>query len=322
MAPTMLTGLSMNPGFNTYIDGLHAVLTHKGWLNCPKYALNGMTAMSFRFTVNRRLTAESATCYNWMAEHFVAADLLGVLTSQNAGFHFQPTFPLYQEHAIHSLKQAVRNDTGALIWKDGFVVVAGFDDEREVLFYSDGSGELRELPFSQFGRNVSPYWYYQLYEDMGEINRFEIYKESLLQAINKWESHDIMLPESEYACGRAAYAAMGEALKNGDFDTSGGAETIRHYAVSKQDSAKYVRMLADVWPLLEGAVHAFDQAADGWSRMVRVLEDSPNRQHISDPMKLFPLLMESRNWEDEGIQRIRSFLSEDVHNRFEQIGLR
>ncbi|MBW7458820.1 hypothetical protein K0U00_32720, partial [Paenibacillus sepulcri] len=219
MGAVLLTGQRMILESESYIDAMHGILFPMGWIACSKSMLAGMSAAAFRFTVNRRLTPESVTAYNWMAEHFLAADFLGVTASQNAGFYFQPTFPLYQRQAVAAIKDSLDRGTGAVIWKDKFVIAAGYDDEREVLYISDGTAEDYEaLPYGDFGCNRSPYWYVQTFETRIESDEMEIYLESLLQAIYKWESHDLMLPEKEYACGRSAYGAIIHALRGGHYD--------------------------------------------------------------------------------------------------------
>lgn len=217
MGSKHLTGLSMTRESRSYVDAMHGVLTHCGWFTQSKAMLAGMTVNSFRFTADRELSAESWHAYNWMAEHFLAADFIGIAASQNAGFSFSPTFPLYRKHAIAMIKQSVDNGIGAVFWKDAFVVAVGYDDEAGVLFYVDGSeraGESKRLPYAEFGRNATPYWYYQTFESSIGLDVLEIYKESFMQAIYKWETHDPMLPADVYACGKQLYHSFIDKLDN------------------------------------------------------------------------------------------------------------
>lgn len=315
MDQIILTGLTMKIESYSYIDALHAILTSKDWLACSKELMAGMAAMSFRFTVNRRLTVESSTAYNWMAEHFVAADLLGIKTSQHAGYSFQPTFPLYQKQAVRIIKQSIRQGTGVLIWKDSFVVVSGYDDEQGVLLYCNGSSEqLQSLKYEDFGRNESPYWYYQLYEGKIQLDPYEVYKESLMQAISKWETHDVLLPQNEYACGRAAYDAIVEALASGDYEYDGAFETFRCYGAAKRDSAQYLSSLQHVWPLCSRVSELYAHVAD----LFDVIVSRTNE----DGKVLIPLFKSAEQYEAMAIEELRKLFTEDVHNRFDDLGLR
>ena len=146
------------------------------------------TVNGFRFTVDRELSADSWHAYNWVAEHFLAADFIGVTASSKAGFSFAPTFPLYQKHAVAMIKHALDDGIGAVFWKDDFVIAAGYDDEAAVLLYDDGTdpeGALKRLPYGEFGRNATPYWYYQTLEAQLAVDELEIYRESFMQAIYK-----------------------------------------------------------------------------------------------------------------------------------------
>lgn len=180
MAKIILKDLRMTTESRSYIDAMHAVLTHAGWTSCSKAMLAGMTVTGFRFAVHRHLTAESPTAYNWVAENFLAADFMGVTASSSAGFAFHPTFPLYRQEAVAEIKASLDRGIGAVFWKDCFAVAAGYDDEEGILYYDDGSGHgLQRLPYGEFGQNRSPYWYYQILEDTVELDPIEIYKESL-----------------------------------------------------------------------------------------------------------------------------------------------
>ncbi|WKL03904.1 hypothetical protein Q0F98_11420 [Paenibacillus amylolyticus] len=76
---------------------------------------------------------------------------------------------------------------------------------ERVLFICESKGnEVIRLPYDSFGRNSTPYWYYQVLEACAPIDRWEVCKESLIQAVYKWETHDYMLPPQDYACGAAA----------------------------------------------------------------------------------------------------------------------
>ncbi|WP_208918756.1 hypothetical protein [Paenibacillus uliginis] len=325
MERIILSDLHMRRESLSYIDALYAILMHRGSVNCSKPVLSGMTAMAFRFTVNRRLTVDSATAYNWMAEHFVAADLLGLTTTQHAGFHFQPTFPLYQKAAVQEIKQSIAWGTGALIWKDSFVVVTGYDDEQQTFLYCDGTrNEFQTMGYDDFGCNQSPYWYYQLYDDQITMDIYEIYKESLMQAVSKWETHDIMLPPSEYACGRQAYAAIAEALESGDYDQEGASDTFRCYGVAKQDTAQYMSSLKNIWPLCSKAAELYGRVAELFDDIVQQITRAGSglSENRTRAKQLIPLFMEAQQREEEAVQELSLFLSENIHNRFEDIGLR
>ncbi|UNK16814.1 hypothetical protein MNQ98_20255 [Paenibacillus sp. N3/727] len=325
MERIILSDLHMRRESLSYIDALYAILMHRGSVNCSKSVLSGMTAMAFRFTVNRRLSVDSATAYNWMAEHFVAADLLGLTTTQHAGFHFQPTFSLYQKAAVQDIKQSITRGTGALVWKDSFVVVTGYDDEQQTFFYCDGiSDEYQTIRYEDFGCNHSPYWYYQLYEKQIAMDIDEIYKESLMQAVSKWETHDIMLPSSEYACGRQAYAAIIEALQSGYYDEEGALETFRCYGAAKQDIAQYMFSLKNMWPVYSNAAELYGNVAERFDDIVQKTPRAGTSLAGSRTRakQLIPLFMEAQQREEEAVQELRLMLSENIHNRFEDIGLR
>jgi hypothetical protein len=309
----------------SYIDAMHGILSHKGWATHSKPMLSGMTVTGFRFTVNHRLTADSSTAYNWIAENFLAADFLGITSSQQAGFSFDATFPLYQMHAVSVIKESIDRGMGAVFWKDRFVIAAGYDDKEQAIYYSDGSNdEHQTLSYANFGINVSPYWYYQVFEDRIDLDESSIYKESFMQAIYKWETHDPMLPENQYACGRSAYDTIIKALQTGDYDREGAREVFNCYAASKRDIRLYVETLQRIWPRISTAVDYYTRLAQLFGQIVEITSKLGDYKMVETryTTDLIQLFMDAQQTEEKAIRSIKSFMRETIDNRYNDIALR
>jgi hypothetical protein len=334
-----LVGLRLLPESKSYIDALHGVLMHSGLYAAPKYMLAGMTVTGFRFTVDRLITAESPTAYNWIAENFLAADFIAITSDQQAGFSVEPTFPLYQNEAIHAIKQSINRGIGAIIWKDQFVIVTGYDDSRQMLFYSDGMESSDaidkpqdqaqvyegELPYGQFGFNESPYWYYQIINAGIALDEREIYRESFMQAIYKWETHDLMLPEGEYSCGKSAYSAIIHALETVCFDKAGIMSVIDTYAAAKRDIACYTQRLEKIWPQSEPVASRYAELNQIYEQIVATAASACNERMTVEAKMANPLISlfhKAAAIEDEAIQSMKRLMRETVGNRFNDIALR
>lgn len=325
MSVALIQGLTMKIESRSYIDAMHGILTHKGFITCSKHMLAGMTVRAFCFVANRRLTSESSTAYNWLAENFLAADFIGVTSSQQAGYTFDATFPLYRGMAITRIKESIDRGMGAVIWKEGFVVVTGYDDERALLYYTDGvhEGDL-PLPFEDFGADQTAYWYYQVFEDQVDLDWTSVYRESLLQAIYKWEKHDLMLPESEYGCGKEAYDVIIQALRIGEFDREGARFTFECYASAKKDLAAYTMELMRIWPQLSEAANRYAELASIFKRINDIYSNhcsSTDQESIQLPI-IITWLKEAQETEDKAIQSFKMLLGETINNRAHTIELR
>ncbi|CAH8770271.1 hypothetical protein [Paenibacillus dendritiformis] len=315
MASIRLNRLRPSGASGSYIEAMHAILAHAGWIDCSPSTLAGMTASCFRFTVNRRLTEESATAYNWMAEHFVAGEFIGVTTSQHAGFSFQATFPLYQKRAVSLLASSIAKGRGGVFWKDRFVIATGYDDARRLLYYADGSSrEESVMSYDEFGRNESPYWYVQIFESQVAADPIDVYKESLIQAVFKWETHDPMLPEPEYACGRRAYDAIMAALQSGDYYPPEAWSVLCAYAGYKRDIAQYMNELRNLLPNTETIASHYSEVSRIWNDIIGAGQEALGGQ--------LPLFAEAKLAEEHGIQAIRALMKETIENRFDDTGLR
>lgn len=315
MASVRLNRLQPSGASGSYMEAMHAILAHAGWIDCSLSTLAGMTASCFRFTVNRRLTEESTTAYNWMAEHFVAGDFIGVTSSQSAGFSFEDTFPLYQNYAVSLLTASIDRGMGGVFWKDRFVIANGYDDARRQLYYADGSGrEESVMSYDEFGQNESPYWYVQILESQVAADKVDVYKESLIQAVFKWETHDLMLPESEYACGRCAYDAIMAALQSGDYSPPEAWRVLCIYAGYKRDIANYMIHLQSVLRDMDAIVPHYLELSRLWDEIIAAGRDARG--------KLTALLQAAKQAEESGIQAIRSLMMEMIENRFQDLALR
>lgn len=316
MGHVLLQNLHMREESLSYIDAMYAVLTHKGWFDLSKPLLAGMTVFGFRLTVDRRLTAESLTTYNWAAEHFLACDFIGVTASSRACFTFQPTFPLYRRRAIADMIASIDRGTGAIFWHGGFVVATGYDAERELIYYSDGvesSEAYKTLLYEELGRNGSPYFYYQTLDDRIPMDPLAVYKESFVQAIFKWETHDVLLLEAAYACGRAAYDAIVEALENGDYDADGARMLFTAYSAAKRDIAAYTQAVGSVWPDVREAAEQYGELARLYERII-----APGVKDVERAA----MFREAKGIEERAIDALKKLVRETTVNRRHDVGLR
>ncbi|WP_339179558.1 hypothetical protein [Paenibacillus sp. FSL R5-0701] len=316
--------LSRN-GVGSYTDAMYLILLHTQWMDFPRHMIAGMTASAFRLVVDRRLTAESISAYNWMAENFVAADFLGVTTGQHGGFSFEPTFPLYQKQSVLDIKASIDRGIGAILWHDQFVIAAGYDDEEQVLFIGESEGhEAIRLPYDSFGRNSTPYWYYQVLESHESVDLWEVCKESLIQAVYKWETHDYMLPSQDYACGSAAYTVMAATLQSGTYDTEQAATVLRYYARSRLDIASYVAGLEYLSARMVHVMREYALLAELYSEIVDVVNDSIswNTKEPDCVQRIIKLIGKAGATEQRAIDAIKRVFPETIGNRFKDVGLR
>lgn len=210
------------------------------------------------------------------------------------------------------------------MWKDAFVVICGYDDERELFYFSDGESEqLQTMTYESFGRNVSPYWYFQVLEGRIDIDPVEIYKESYVQAVFKWETHDLLLPMEDYACGREAYDAIIQALETGAYDREGAWEVLMCYAAAKQDIANYSSKLQHIWHGSSFVAEQYATVAEAFRRIKeKIHATAGNRIDDEQTKEILPYLMQAKHAEERAIAAIKSLQRETISNRFQDIALR
>ncbi|MBD3917571.1 hypothetical protein H8B09_02295 [Paenibacillus sp. PR3] len=321
-----LQGIQMKAESRPYLDAMHAVLTHAGWTTLFKPMLAGMTVNGFRMAVHRRLTAESVTAYNWHAEHFLAADFIGILVSSKAEFTFRRTFPLYRKEALADICASIDRGVAAICWHNGqFVAIVGYEQVDNGscsgrLYYVDGrSDEVQSFDYMDFGigedrANPSPHWYYQIFEGYIPMDEAAVMKESFLQAIFKWEMHDGTLPVTDYACGEAVYDAIVHALSSGDYDRVGASETFKCMAAAKQDLAVYMAEAERRWPAAGEAAKHYVRVAELFGSVAAVGVDQVD--------ELCGFFREAKQAETQAVEALRLLVRETLDNRFHDVGLR
>ncbi|MNI47369.1 hypothetical protein D3C73_1018850 [compost metagenome] len=309
---------------NSYSDALFGVLSAKRWFHLPKPMLAGMTGACFRFSVHRQLLPDSPTAYNWMAEHVVACDLIGITASQWYGFSFSPTFPLYQRQAILDIISSIDRGTAAILWKDRFVIVNGYDAEQQLFYYLDGQSlDPQELPYTELGLNASPYFYCQIYENRFETETLRLIKESYMQAVFRAETPDIMLPEAEYACGLDAYDAILSALQSCSYHPEGAYATFFCYAAAKRNAAEYMQAAVAYWPASQDVANHYAQLSIIYEEILHSEQMNRLPRALSAPDGRFiDLVRAAQAAETAAVQSIRELLREPISNRFHDIGLR
>lgn len=71
MAENILDNLIMKRESKSYVDSLHAILTHTGQFQGSKVVLAGYTGMAFKLSVHRRLLPMSVTAYGQWGKRIV-----------------------------------------------------------------------------------------------------------------------------------------------------------------------------------------------------------------------------------------------------------
>lgn len=91
MSEILLDTLIMKRESKSYVDSLHAILTHTGQFQGSKVVLAGYTGMAFKLAVHRRLLPMSVTAYGqWGEAHRPGIDNLGYSQSGMGDGHVIP----------------------------------------------------------------------------------------------------------------------------------------------------------------------------------------------------------------------------------------
>jgi hypothetical protein len=195
----------------TIIDPMYSVLAFLDLIPFDKVTFSGVSNLVFRFSVNRKLDFQSTFIYNWNA-NWLATDFIGIFSRMHSSFTDDPTFPLYQKKLLLEIKRNIDDRIPSIIYRDEFVVVCGYDDEQNLLLYTDGKSDYH-LPYHDLGFSSLPMWCIHLFSrDKIEINLKELYLESIFQAVYLYKNHDATLDKDQFACGVRVYEFIHDTL--------------------------------------------------------------------------------------------------------------
>lgn len=261
MAEVMLDTLMMKRGSKSYVDSLHAILTHTGQFQGPKYMLAGYTGMAFKLAVHQKLLPMSVTAYGqWGEAHRPGIDNLGILTIWDGGRTRHPTFSYYQQDAVNWVKRSLDEGRGVIYWIPEFGVIHGYDDNDRIFYVQDGwSEESQILLYDNFGLNFTGFWYCQIIGDQVHMAEQEMVLESLRLAIEDWDTPYRLLPDRNIASGKLAYDVWVQALQRTDYDASGAAYILDAYCQSRTEIQMYLHDVRGLWNELDQAHACYEQ---------------------------------------------------------------
>ena len=324
MGRKRLSGVTVRKESNSYIDALYAVLDRAAYFHGPKYRLNGMTGMAFKFISHKRMLPASTYMYPLDADSWKAVDRLGIHNELYCGIKSNPTFPLYQKKAIERVKESIDCERPALFWEPdaiGFAVVSGYDEEDGVFFYRDKFHRDEQiLLFGNVGKVGASFWMFQVIGDRVEKDIRDIYLDSMECCVDEWEINDniAVLAKEEYGCGWKAYDYIISALEGDCFSDWGALGILNNAVISKEHAYLYFREIADEFEGMEEIVKRYGNVSLLFREMAQFFPHSFNRdtkiERGSIPI-LTGYLRKAREEEGQAVEALKLFLRETLYNR-------
>ncbi|GAS83868.1 C39 family peptidase [Paenibacillus amylolyticus] len=309
MAENILDNLIMKRESKSYVDSLHAILTHTGQFQGSKVVLAGYTGMAFKLSVHRRLLPMSVTAYGqWGEAHRPGVDNLGIFTIWDGGRTRHSTFGYYQQDAVNSVRRSIDEGTGVIYWIPEFGVIHGYDDSDRIFYVQDGwSKEPQILLYDNFGLNFTGFWYCQMFGDQVRIPEQQMLLESLRLAIEDWDIPYRLLPDRNIASGRQAYDVWVQALRSGDFDKSGAAYILESFCHSRTEIRMYLQDVRGIWKELDQACACYEQLGTLIDQMKGYMVQQENRRVLPPDTTedLAQVLVKAKALEEQAIDYFR-----------------
>lgn len=234
-----LQNLSMETTWTSYMAAMGGVLKHCGYYNKCISSLMVETGMAFHFIVHNKLCPSSVTVYNWKEEHEKMLKRVGVDTEVNCvmGFSDHENQEELQHKAINDIKKSIDRGLGVVVWAPTgvleFGIIKGYDDEDEIFFVSDVTGDDPDpLLYKNLGLSNVPILFYQIIKCKHELEEGLKLNKALAFALNEWNKEDHV--DENYQCGRKGYDNLISSLKDNNFDVNGLSYIIAVYSDSKK----------------------------------------------------------------------------------------
>ena len=262
MTRKILENINMGKSWTTYIGSVHGVLNGAGLWSDGVELLMGMTGMAFHFIVHKQTCPSSVTVYDWMSEHYLMMDRIGIYSEsthiENSGN--LNTFDKARATAVSRIKESIDNGIGVVVWAPTpvleFGIINGYDDRDEVFFVKDCMNSNPDpMLYSNLGKSEVPVLFIQRFFNKVEVEPEKIYRDSLHFGIYQWErgSHIPL-----YASGREGYHNLINALEKKDFIPFGFLYLLAVYADSKRNIDTYLKHVISKSGYLKGLEEASD----------------------------------------------------------------
>ncbi len=272
MARKVLENISMGMSWTTYIGSVHGVLKGAGLWNDSVELLMGMTGMAFHFIVHSQTCPSSVTVYDWMPEHYLMMDRIGIYSEstliENSGN--LNTFDKARAMAVSCIKESIDKGIGVVVWAPTpvleFGIINGYDDEDEVFFVIDCMKKNPDpLMYSNLGKSEVPILFLQRFYVRVNVDPEKIFRDSLHFGVYQWE-RGANIPM--YASGRGGYLNLINAIEKKDFNPFGLVYLLAVYADSKRNIDTYLKYIISRSGYLKG----LDEASDTYT----VIKDKYN----------------------------------------------
>jgi hypothetical protein len=260
----ILNHIRMSRESKSFTDAAYAILTAANRFEGPKFMLSGLSGMAFKFSAHRRLLPFSVTAYGqWGTEHAPAIDNLGIYTAYDGGRSRHVSSGSYQQDAVLWTKQSIDSGLGVIYWIPEFGVIYGYDDEAQVFYVQDGSaGGPQMLLYDNFGMNITPFWYCQIFGKQVDIPLADAVLESLRLALQDWDIPYKTLPDKDTASGRLAYQYVHDALEKGEYESWGAGYLLDSFGYSRREISDYLREVKGLIPGLHEVHLLYEELAD------------------------------------------------------------
>ncbi|MGD9161046.1 MAG: hypothetical protein PVG39_21690 [Desulfobacteraceae bacterium] len=300
MASKILDNINMGMSWTTYMGSVHGVLKGAGFWDDSVEMLMGMTGMAFHFIVHSQTCPSSVTVYNWVSEHFLMMDRIGICSEST---HIENpgnlnTFDKARTMAVSRIKESIDNGIGVVVWAPTpvleFGIINGYDDDDEVFFVQDCMNKSPDpLLYSNLGKSEVPVLFIQRFYDRINVEPEKIFRDSLHFGLYQWERGSNI---PMYASGRGGYLNLINALEKKDFNPFGLAYLLAVYADSKRNIENYIKYIISESKYLKGLDEASDIYGDIKDKYNELTELVPfrgpgqgelNDKNIGPVLKLF-----------------------------------
>ncbi|GKU78982.1 RNA polymerase sigma factor [Paenibacillus sp. L3-i20] len=305
------------------IDCIHRCMSFVDKEELTYEEVMGFTGYAFKLQINRFLADDSGSCVYDLDTTMTNGLLnLGLHNRYSGGFIGEPHTPK-DESELNFIMDMIRtsiskgfpliinNDN---LFTDEFVIVYGYDDERQLLHVSDAGKEVT-ISYSALGR-TAPYYIHAI-DDTFEIDKASSLYRTLQLAIKHARGGEVTF--HEYVNGLAAYDVWIELLERDKVDARGCAEYLSVMQEARGSAAVLLRKAAnglfdgvdEKWSIAAmTAANHFAEVEAAFAKLCQLFPlpagvDLRVRDHR---MQAVQLLQEARNSEAQAISGLESLV--------------
>lgn len=234
-----------------YIAAADGALRAAGWWTDETAMLVGLSGLGFHVVADPGTCPSSPTAYDWSVVHTHAARRIGITSTCVECVGDADTFEARRQEAVGLAKRSLDREIPVVVRTFDyaeFAVLTGYDDDDEVFFAIDSTGDPDPILYANLGKpHGRPMLFAQVFDERHAYDIREAARSSLAYGVECWRGTTSwgFSYGSGYRIGAEAFGVLIDVVERASSDPLGLRYILKILADARTGIATYCARLRD-----------------------------------------------------------------------------